>query len=69
MADAVFQDHRRKRQDAAYTAWLMGAGDKKSWGFFCEHYALVEVPKDQKNIDKRDADRIWSEHQKLKGKT
>jgi len=40
------RDRRREAEAAmryaAFTAWLQGAGDRKTWGDFCRHYGLIE---------------------------
>lgn len=46
MANAL-EAHKREsitesRKDAAFTAWLLGAGGKKTWSEFCEHFGLIE---------------------------
>jgi hypothetical protein len=72
MADAIEEEQReeadRQTIDAAYTAWLMGAGGEKSWKKFCEHYELIKPQPQDKEADKKEAARIWAEHQAEKRK-
>lgn len=45
-SEAAMRDRGREAgaamRRAAFTAWLQGAGDKKTWGDFCRHYRLDE---------------------------
>ena len=48
MVDALDTVEREAGQEtrlnAAFTAWLLGAGGRKTWGKFCEHYGLIDKP-------------------------
>lgn len=70
MSDATYKEQQeqadRDRQNAAYTAWLMGAGETKTWKAFCEHFGLIEVEKRQKENDKLKALEILEAHQAIK---
>jgi len=57
MADAI-EAHSRgtsieAHKNAAFTAWLMGAGGQKTWGGFCEHLGLSEIAPQMTKEDKR----------------
>jgi len=44
------RDRRREAaaatQNAAFTAWLQGAGGSMTWGAFCRRYGLLDVEKE-----------------------
>lgn len=44
---------------AAFTAWLQGAGDKKTWGEFCRHFGLVEA-EEASEWGKKDPKELYS---------
>jgi hypothetical protein len=67
MSSAAMRDRCREaraaRLNAAFTAWLMGAGERRTWGQFCSHYGLTEeAAKKPEKVDTKSlyekADRI-----------
>jgi hypothetical protein len=57
MADALEAQKRESttesRRDAAFTAWLLGAGGQKTWSGFCEHFGLMEKQPKMTNEERR----------------
>jgi hypothetical protein len=59
-----FASARRSRLDAAFTAWLLGAGDKKSWPAFCRYYGLIEDKAPEQTVPSKEETRdlyAWAE--------
>lgn len=48
------RDAKEARLNAAFTAWLMGAGGQKTWLDFCVYYGLIEkhaATKEQRELE------------------
>jgi len=62
MANALeyvqYEECLSAQRNAAFTAWLSGAGGDKTWLRFCEHLGLVSRSKDFEAENKLDTARI-----------